>query len=86
MADQDLVIRSGTIVDGLGGIPYVGNVAIDGRTIIAVGNVAGTGDEEIDAWGKIVTPGFVDVHTHYDCQFTWDQSLSPSSHHGCTTL
>jgi N-acyl-D-amino-acid deacylase len=86
MADHDLVIRGGTIVDGSGGEPYRGDVAVDGGVIAAVGAVDGAGREEIDATGLIVTPGFVDVHTHYDCQITWDERLTPSSHHGVTTV
>ena len=86
MVAHDLVIRGGTIVDGSGGEPFRGDVAIDGRTIVAVGTVEGRGREEIDAGGCIVTPGFVDVHTHYDAQVTWDERLTPTSHHGVTTV
>ncbi len=86
MAKFDLVIRSGTIVDGLGGEPFVGDVAIKGGVIAAVGEVGGTGEEEVDASGLLVTPGFVDVHTHYDAQLTWDDRLIPSSMHGATTV
>ena len=63
---HDLVIRGGTVVDGLGGEPFVADVAIDGDRVSLVGTVAAQGREEIDAFGKFVTPGFVDVHTHYD--------------------
>src|SRR3546814_7344428 len=66
----DLVIRGGTVVDGSGGAPFVADVAIDGDRIVAVGENLGAGSENIDASGKIVTPGFVDVHTHYDGQAT----------------
>ncbi len=83
---HDLVIRGGTIVDGQGGAPFVGDVAIDGDRITIVGSVSGKGREEIDATGKIVTPGFVDVHTHYDGQATWDAEMAPSSWHGVTTV
>ena len=86
MVAHDLVIRGGMIVDGSGGEPFRGDVAIDGRTIVAVGTVEGRGREEIDAGGLIVTPGFVDVHTHYDAQVTWDERLTPTSHHGVTTV
>ena len=86
MPEYDLVIRGGTIVDGMGGAPYVADVAIKGDVIAAVGQVQGHGSEEIDAAGKVVTPGFVDVHTHYDGQITWENRLSPSSGHGVTTV
>ena len=82
----DLVIRGGTIVDGSSGQPVIGDVAIQGKQIAAVGNVSGYGAEEIDAKGLVVTPGFVDVHTHYDGQITWENTLSPSSNHGVTTV
>ncbi len=83
---HDLVIRSGTIVDGTGEESFVGDVAIDGGTITLVGEVSAQGREEIDATGKVVTPGFVDVHTHYDGQATWDDEMAPSSWHGVTTV
>jgi N-acyl-D-amino-acid deacylase len=82
----DLVIRGGTVVDGTGGAPFVADVAVDGDRIVAVGENLGAGRDEIDARGKIVTPGFVDVHTHYDGQATWDQEMAPSSWHGVTTV
>lgn len=81
----DLVIRSGTIVDGSGGTPFTGDIGIlDGR-IAAVGVSLPTGREEIDASGCLVTPGFIDLHTHYDGQVTWENRLVPSSAHGITT-
>ena len=83
---HDLVIRGGTVVDGTGGAPAPGDVAIDGGRITAVGRVDDLGTEEIDATGKIVTPGFVDIHTHYDGQVTWDPLLTPSTWHGVTTV
>jgi len=83
---HDLVIRDGLVVDGSGGAPFAGDVAIDGGRIVAVGRVDGAGRKEIDASGKIVTPGFVDVHTHYDGQVTWDAEMAPSSWHGVTTV
>jgi N-acyl-D-aspartate/D-glutamate deacylase len=85
-AQFDLVVRGGTIADGRGGEPYEGDVAISGGRIAAVGRVAGSGRDEIDARGKLVTPGFVDIHTHYDGQVTWDASLLPSANHGVTTV
>lgn len=83
----DLVIRNGTIVDGLGGEPFVGDVAVRDGMIAAVGEVAdGTAAREIDATGLLVTPGFVDLHTHYDGQSIWSERLTPSSAHGVTTV
>jgi N-acyl-D-amino-acid deacylase len=87
MAHQyDLIIRGGTVVDGSGGAPFEADVAISGGKIAAVGKISGQGHEEISAKGKIVTPGFVDIHTHYDGQITWENTLAPSSHHGVTTV
>ena len=83
---HDVVIRGGTIVDGDGGAPYAGDVAIDGERIVAVGGKAGPARREVDASGLLVAPGWVDVHTHYDGQATWDGELAPSSWHGATTL
>jgi N-acyl-D-aspartate/D-glutamate deacylase len=82
----DLVIRNGTILDGTGGDPVEGDVGVEGGLIRKVGHVAGRGAEEIDAKGCFVTPGFVDIHTHYDGQATWDDHLAPSSWHGTTTV
>ncbi|CAN5512371.1 amidohydrolase family protein [soil metagenome] len=81
----DLCIRGGTIVDGLGGEPYIGDVAVSDGVIVAVGPVDGTAAREIDATGLLVTPGFVDLHTHYDCQAIWSERMTPSSAHGVTT-
>ncbi|WBP92507.1 amidohydrolase family protein [Mycolicibacterium neoaurum] len=81
----DLVIRGGTIVDGLGGEPYAGDIAIADGIIRAIGAVDGPGDREIDATGLHVTPGFVDLHTHYDGQAIWSDRMTPSSAHGVTT-
>ena len=86
MSSSSLVIRNGTIVDGSGGDPYEADLlAINGR-IAAIGDSIPKGTEEIDARGKLVTPGFVDVHTHYDAQVTWSDRLSPSSWNGATTV
>ncbi|WP_343710173.1 amidohydrolase family protein [Mycobacterium sp.] len=83
----DLVIRNGSIVDGTGGEPYVGDVAVRDGVIVAVGDsVDGAGVREIDAAGLLVTPGFVDLHTHYDGQSIWSERLNPSSAHGVTTV
>ena len=81
----DLVIRNGTVVDGVGGEPYRGDVAVSGGVIVAVGTVDRPGAREIDATGMLVTPGFVDLHTHYDGQAIWSDRMSPSSSHGVTT-
>ena len=82
---HDLVIRGGHLADGLGGEPVPADVAVDGSTISAVGSVPERGRREIDAEGLLVTPGFVDIHTHYDGQATWDDRMTPSSWHGVTT-
>ena len=84
-AQHDLVIRNGTIFDGTGVPGFEGDVAMSNGRVTEVGRVAGKGREEIDAKGKIVTPGFVDIHTHYDGQATWDSHLTPSAWHGVTT-
>src|ERR1700716_3184602 len=83
--NPDLVIRGGSIADGLGGELFDADIAITGGRISEVGRVAGKGTEEIDARGKLVAPGFVDVHTHYDGQVTWSQDITPSSQNGVTT-
>jgi len=83
---HDIVIRGGNILDGTGAEAFTGDVAIDGGTIAVVGGKAGPGKREIDANGLLVTPGWVDVHTHYDGQATWDPVLAPSSWHGVTTI
>jgi len=77
---------NGTIVDGTGDASFVGDVAIDGDRVAIVGDVTAAGRREIDANGKIVAPGFVDMHTHYDDQATWDDEMAPSSWHGVTTV
>ena len=86
MTAHDLVIRHGRVVDGTGCDPYLADLAIDGDRITAVGTEVGRGRRELDATGLIVTPGWVDIHTHYDAQATWDPMLSPSSEHGVTTV
>ena len=84
--EYDLVIRNGRIVDGTGAAAFTGDVAVQGGRIAAVGRVTGRGRREIDAAGKLVTPGWVDVHTHLDGQATWDPLLMPASNHGVTTV
>ncbi|WP_024509191.1 amidohydrolase family protein [Bradyrhizobium sp. ARR65] len=84
-ANPDLVIREGTIADGTGGELFEADIAIKDGRIAEVGKVSSKGTEEIDARGRLVTPGFVDVHTHYDGQVTWSQDISPSSQNGVTT-
>jgi N-acyl-D-amino-acid deacylase len=79
---HDIVIRGGTILDGTGFEAFAGDLAIDGDRIVAVGGKLGPGRRDIDANGLLVTPGWVDVHTHYDGQATWDPVLAPSSWHG----
>ena len=82
----DIVVRGGTVIDGTGSPQRTADVAIDGDRIVEVGKVDGRGHREIDAAGALVAPGFVDVHTHYDGQATWDNRLQPSSDHGVTTV
>ena len=81
----DLIIRGGTIVDGTGAAPVVGDIGVQGDRIVAVGKVEGPARREIDANGLVITPGWVDIHTHYDGQATWDAVMAPSSWHGVTT-
>ncbi len=85
-AQFDLVIRNGTVLDGTGAEPREADIAVQDGRIAAVGRIAGAGREEIDAKGLAVTPGFVDIHTHYDGQVTWDDRFTPSSGHGVTTV
>ena len=82
----DLVIRNGTVVDGTGAPRFTGDIAVRDGLIAAVGTVQGQGTREIDAAGKVVAPGWVDIHTHYDGQATWDAEMAPSSWHGVTTV
>ncbi len=85
MADT-LVVRGGTVVDGTGEAPYAADVAIAGDRIAAIGPALPRGDQEIDARGKLVIPGLIDIHTHYDAQVTWADQISPSSWNGVTTV
>ncbi len=82
----DLVVRNGQVVDGTGSAAFSADVAVQDGLIVAVGSRLGAAREEIDADGRLVTPGFVDVHTHYDGQATWDSALAPSFAHGVTTV
>ena len=82
----DLIIRNGTIIDGSGDARFLADVAVQDGRIAALGKIEETGRREIDATGKLVTPGWVDIHTHYDGQATWDPVLAPSSWHGVTTV
>ncbi len=83
---HDLVIRGGTIADGTGAPEFSGDLAIDNGIVTSVGGKAGPARQDIDANGLLVTPGFIDIHTHYDGQATWDPYMTPSSWHGVTTV
>ncbi|MCH1543197.1 MAG: amidohydrolase family protein, partial [Alphaproteobacteria bacterium] len=85
MNTHDTIIRNGLVYDGTASAPFEADIAIDGGVITLVGKVDGKGQNEIDAKGQIVTPGFVDIHTHYDGQAAWGDTLDPSSLHGVTT-
>ena len=83
----DLLIRGGTVVDGTGAPARIADVAVtNGRIVQVAATIVGEAVEEIDATGKLVTPGFIDIHTHYDGQISWDTLLEPSSGHGVTTV
>ncbi len=87
MSQFDLIVRNGTIVDGTGAEPFQADIGVKGGVITGLAaNLAGQADKEIDATNKTVTPGFIDVHTHYDGQATWDGQLMPSSNLGSTTV
>ncbi|MDX2238697.1 MAG: amidohydrolase family protein [Hyphomonadaceae bacterium] len=83
---RDLIIKNALIADGQGGAPFSGDLAVEGERIVAVGKVEGRARREIDAGGRLVTPGWVDPHTHYDGQATWDSMLAPSSTNGVTSV
>jgi len=86
MNTHSVIIRGGTVVDGTGAPARTADVAIDGGVITEVGRVDGAAARTIDADGLLVTPGFVDIHAHYDGQATWDTLMAPSSWHGVTTV
>ncbi|MFC6929144.1 amidohydrolase family protein [Actinomadura yumaensis] len=83
---NDLVIKNARVVDGTGAAPYHADVAVTGDRISGIGRDVGAGRRTLDADGALLTPGFVDIHTHYDGQATWDPILAPSSWHGVTTV
>jgi N-acyl-D-aspartate/D-glutamate deacylase len=83
---MDLVLRNATIVDGTGAARYSGDVGVANGRIASIGKVSDRGREEIDVGGAVVAPGFIDCHTHYDAQISWDKMLSPSVYHGVTTV
>jgi len=85
-AALDLVVRGGTVIDGTGAPPYTADVAVRDGRVVAVGDIEDAGTDILDADGLLVTPGFVDVHTHYDAQLHWDPTASPASWHGVTTV
>ena len=82
----DIVIRDGKIVDGSGNEPFYGDLAIKNNTISEIGNVDSQGKEEVKANGLVISPGFVDIHTHLDAQIGWDNELKPVSCHGVTSV
>jgi N-acyl-D-aspartate/D-glutamate deacylase len=82
----DLVIRSGTVVDGTGAEPFAADVGVSADRIVAIGRISERGRSEIDANGCIVTPGWIDIHTHYDGQVSWDDEIEPSAANGVTTV
>ena len=86
MSQYDLVIRSGSVIDGTGRPALTADVAVKDGIIVEVGKLTGRGAQEVSADGALVTPGFVDIHTHYDGQATWSNRMSPSSHHGVTSV
>jgi N-acyl-D-aspartate/D-glutamate deacylase len=86
MAQADFVIRNGLVVDGSGRAPIIADVAFKDKQILSVGRFTGDADEEFDATGLVVAPGWVDIHTHFDGQATWESHLTPASRMGCTTV
>src|SRR4051812_24382250 len=86
MPEFDVVIKGGTVVDGTGAAARTADVAMRDGVVVEVGEVSGSTARSVDAAGALVTPGFVDIHSHYDGQATWDERLTPSSWHGVTTV
>ena len=86
MPAAELLFKNATIVDGTGAAPYRGNVAVGAGRILAVGDYDGAAQREIDAEGRVVAPGFIDIHTHFDPQLCWDKLATPSLEHGVTTV
>ena len=86
MTQFDLIVRGGTVIDGSGAPGRIADVAVRDGIIVEVGTFDGSAARVIDAEGALVTPGFVDIHTHYDGQATWDSHLAPSAWHGVTTV
>ncbi len=86
MSGFDLVLRNARIVDGTGAAEFAGDVAISGDRIAALGKVTSPGARELDLRGRVVAPGFIDIHTHYDPQICWDRLATPSLEHGVTTV
>ena len=84
--ELDLIIRGGTVVDGTGAEPFSADIGVEAGRIVAIGRLRGRAREELDARGLLVTPGFIDIHTHYDGQATWSERLVPSTLHGVTTV
>src|SRR5437868_15474620 len=82
----DLIVKGGRIVDGTGAPAFTGDIAVTDGRIVEIGRVTGQARRTLKADGRLVTPGFVDVHTHYDGQVTWDSQLAPSCWHGVTTV
>ena len=85
MSQFDLVVRAGSVLDGTGSEPYTADIGVKDGIIQRWERINSKTYQEVDADGAIVTPGFVDIHTHYDGQATWSNRMSPSSHHGVTT-
>ncbi|MCX6542345.1 MAG: amidohydrolase family protein, partial [Actinobacteria bacterium] len=86
MTKFDLIVRGGLVLDGTGEPGRIADVAVRDGVVVQVGDVQGDATRVIDAHGALVTPGFVDIHTHYDGQATWDSHLAPSANHGVTTV
>ncbi|MDP3826432.1 MAG: amidohydrolase family protein, partial [Polaromonas sp.] len=82
----DLLVKGGTVVDGSGAAPFVADIGVQDGRIVEIGRITAAARETVDASGAWVMPGFVDIHTHYDGQATWDETFSPSIHHGVTTV